>query len=569
MYPLTIFYILPDYPTTNKKFEELDFKFIYYNPFLQIPYRITFPLVNSEINSDVPEFGGRCKELTFMCKFCNVRFDFDDNYHFSDTSINCSFPLMNGLQSTLHKLYNEITGNGRNITHFKLISLQNFDVDLTDMPFLRRIHAAPTTFKVLSLKPKLDEIILSILTETMPEPEPSKRLYWQAIHWAAVAGFGATPSFLNFGYSIIQLDTQSFNFVTCDSKRGSLFSMVYGYVQSFDIYTWLLLLLTIPMSIFMVCMVWRTLKFGKYGQLSSITLTIFASLLNTAVETRELRRNRKLRGFFSVWLLTSIILSNSYRGDSISKTTAPSKVVKAEKIVHLANFQLFSKPISAIVDIFSNFRNYHIHTELGSRIYNFLWLKLGIIEFERFMTAANNLSDPGNGKHSSFLNNFTYNKADDKEVARILFQIERLPEVNLSHRNTSLEREVYRFIGKCNKTAYIGRQQEIGEITRSFWKQGQKSMYAGTDKFLEKSGTWFIQESGGSYMKERLSYLEESGIYDFWKRHIHNSAITLDLMNSPHQVSISIDSNIAFIFYTLLLLHVISTLVFIRENVVK
>jgi len=65
-------------------------------------------------------------------------------------------------------------------------------------------------------------------------------------------------------------------------------------------------------------------------------------------------------------------------------------------------------------------------------------------------------------------------------------------------------------------------------------------------------------------MKKRLSYLEQSGIYYFWKRY----AAELD-DNKPFDAAyqqVSLDSNVVLIFYVILCLYLIISVIFSMER---
>ncbi|CAL8149354.1 unnamed protein product [Orchesella dallaii] len=561
MHPLTIFYILPRSDDVQDQFRQLDFMKIYYNPFLQIPYRITYPVQFTNTNNKRSEFilGEKCHQITFMCKFCNVSSEDFYTYYFSDIHTSCQQLGESSIsRQTFESIFMDATGNGKKLTYFKLPSLEDFKLMETDWEHLRNIQTAKSLSKVLWLKPRVDEIMLSILLETMQEP--STDIDWQRSRWGP--GVGATP-LMNLIIGNIKLDTMSFNFVTCGNKLNSLDLLIY--LHSFDTITWLILILVVYISVYMVRSIRKTYKEGLetiHHDSDSLLLAIYAFLLNTSVSTRELRKNNKLRRFFVVWLLTSIIISNSYKGENISKATEPMQFQKLEKILDLKRFQLFAKAINTDEYFGFSFHSRYRSTDFGSELSGHLHDILGNSNFSPMITSAwnqislENKSSLDNDSDSAYKWN-----QDIMDLAKMLLELHRLP-FNITSNKSVLE--VGTLIGKCNKTAFIGRQDEVNEIVKNLEGDCNTLIYTGKDRFLEKTATWFVQENGGCYIKDRLSYLGESGIYTFWKQLIDRSRKDSgkNLCSRNAIPSISLQSNIRVIFYAVSCLYVIISVAF-------
>jgi len=95
MHPLTLFYILLE-SEFNYEFEDLDYFLIFNNPFLHIPYKITYPVHKTDSEEGFV-IGRQCLELVFMCKYCSYSqsdYMYDSFYDFYDIPTPC--PLKEG-----------------------------------------------------------------------------------------------------------------------------------------------------------------------------------------------------------------------------------------------------------------------------------------------------------------------------------------------------------------------------------------------------------------------------------------------------------------------------------------
>ncbi|CAL8126136.1 unnamed protein product [Orchesella dallaii] len=564
MYPLQILFILPD-STANSKFTELAFdpKFKT-NPFFQTHYRITFPVQERTEVSDNALYAilveeSACLEITFMCKYCNTSGKSypHDVYPFTDFKSECS---STDFQNIMSNLYFDATGNGKKLIYYRYMYLASSQIfpEIIDLQTIRGIQNAKSISEIWSKTPRptIDQIIASILLEDVnvidnftARPNEDR----------SILAIGSDPH-LNVSFGILKMSSNSFNFITCDEMK-SIDLLVL--LRSFKLAVWLFLLASILLTLlFMRVSISIISRFFESDETNtfcpcSVILYITALLLSTVVDTKEVSAKKNLRGFFISWLITTIVISNAYRGDIYAKTTAPAKTFKLETFHQLAGFQLFSKQ-NCEQKWSNNSYNFFGCTEFGSRVSTLLFRSLGLNNYLYLFTITSNWSS--SFRDPKVLETIEFTSKQDEETTHLLFQTNHAPP----QINTSI---VHDLIGKCKKTAYIGKQMEIKKMVHAFHIEGKTFMYSGKARFLEMSSVWYAQESGGYYMKERMSYLEESGIYNFWSGWM-DKLLDEEGIGSIVARKISLTSNIIVIFFVMLAAHAFSTSSFLMEMLV-
>lgn len=125
-------------------------------------------------------------------------------------------------------------------------------------------------------------------------------------------------------------------FVTCIAAMQVGALSMLGYVSAFDKFTWLLIGLSslITSTIFI-----RVLQRQKFSD--AIVLSLFSLLEQGFIE----RTPKKFRWIVGVWGLSSIVLSNIYKGDNITSLVAPLPRHKLEHFQQLIsrNFSYYMK----------------------------------------------------------------------------------------------------------------------------------------------------------------------------------------------------------------------------------
>ncbi|CAL8126146.1 unnamed protein product [Orchesella dallaii] len=563
MYPLQILFILPDL-IVNSKFTELTFDDKFKNnPFFQTHFRLKFPVHeilevrNNGLDAILTE-KSTCTEITLMCKYCNINSTdksfIYSKYPFTDITSVCNSGDLQNIMSSLH--FNA-TGNGKKLLYYNLAVLEfghTSKIEILDVQALRAIQNAKSVFEIWSRKPSIDQIITSILLErltnnfTVSTSQDRRNL-----------AFGSDPN-LNRSFGILKMASKSFNFITCDKKK-SIDLLVL--LRSFKIDVWIFLLICI---LFMLYLIHVSIHVSRWFQKSlesdnvrscSIVLYLTAILLSTVVNTKELSTKKKLRAFFVAWLLTSVVISNAYKGDIFAKATAPTKTFQLETFQQLSGFKLFSKLICGL-ELSKVRYNFFMCTEFGYRVTRYLARSLSPESYLKLILfrSKNSSSSLSNFK---FLKTINFTTKQVEENAYLLLQTHHAPP----QINTSI---VHDLIGKCSKTAYIGKQMEINKMVHAFHKEGKTFMYSEKARFLEMSSVWYAQESGGYFMKERMSYLGESGIYDFWIEWIDKFLVKVATESESIKLrKISLTSNIIVIFFVMLAAYTVTSIMFLTE----
>ncbi|CAL8146114.1 unnamed protein product [Orchesella dallaii] len=566
-YPLFLFYILPDTTSNEEEFKYMNFKLLYNNPFLQLTYRLqyTFQQISemgksTSISVTLKE---ECSKLVFICKLCEYWDTFDKGYSMQEAFLSKPRNLS---QETLSNLYLSITGDGKNLTYYRLINPMDIGKSIlsrsapfreTTLERLRSITHSNSTMNVLKLGVNRDEIILSILLEKSYRPQSVEE--WNRGD-QNVPAVGPVTN-LTSNIAIIEMQSSSYNFLTCEHSKASI--SVFIYFLPFQWEVWVLLIFSIPVTTF--CMqktsFWVLSSRPTENRIrsGSIILTITALLLNTIVTTNELCREKHLRLFFTLWLLTSIIISNAYKGDTFAKTTAPAALKKIERFSQLKGFHILTNVLSTYTTTLDSISDLRYGCEIGSDMFSLLMNNLKLIDFikvqQEFFKNSLNLS--------STLEKFQFYSSLDKETAKTFFQLKFKPVLNNSNPEVLLS--------NCNKTAFVDDSNEIRELEWSLRKKCRgrnQKYYSGKERFMQKSSSWYIQESGGYYMKRRMSYLSESGIYNFWKSYTERK---LDGLETESQCSIKTDekvttsSKLMSIFVVIIFCYVLTLIVLCGE----
>ncbi|CAL8147401.1 unnamed protein product [Orchesella dallaii] len=563
MFPVYVFYIVPFTPKTKRKFHLLDFRIAARSPLFQLPYKITYP-IRERRHSNLRQFVVEKYpiEITFMCKFCdpNRGIFLDRNaklapYPYQDFTIAFTPESSQlSLHSTLEKLYIEATGDGKRFIYYKLnlpwvIRKLGYHFEPTTWMKLISISKAAKTFKVLDQKPTIDEIILSILLEETQAP-----LNGTVEQWTETNLFPAVGVALNIKYiSIIPIESAYYNFITChwESPLNLL-----AYVQPFQWQIWLVLFSCLWLTTFTIPFMTAHSNepIRKINQ-CSIFLTLSLLLTDKIINAKELYKNVRLRPILSLWLLTSIILTNSYKGENFSKVIAPPKLLKVETFQDLSGFKLFSKRKCDQ----SQVPNGQYCCEFGADLMTWLSKKLHKKDFYKIILNTNKI-DPLTGRvpDIDFLKNYEFKTKSDGKIANILPNLEMLT-------NDDNHSVVSQAIQNCKRMVYVGKESEIKTLLRDLAFSCKHPMYIGKDKLFEKISAWYIQPSGGNYLIRRFRYLEESGIYYFWKKWVDIDYRPRQRCTTEGFQAMSIHSNSVVIFLIFVLGTIIAASIFLVE----
>jgi len=110
------------------------------------------------------------------------------------------------------------------------------------------------------------------------------------------------------------------HFVTCFPTRKHTFLSFLGYISAFDLYTWLLLLVSMVLTITIYTVASHIDHKKVASRWSYSVVAMYAMLLRQGIP--DANRAKWLTGS---WLLASIIVTFFYEGDNVEKMTVPFK----------------------------------------------------------------------------------------------------------------------------------------------------------------------------------------------------------------------------------------------------
>ncbi|CAL8146721.1 unnamed protein product [Orchesella dallaii] len=442
-------------------------------------------------------------------------------------------------------MYMEVTNDGKNFTYFKLIRRWDDTFDLK-IDMVRPIINARSIANVLKLQPTVDEITLTILLE-------KTTLSTSEREWMKTPGFGRVTNLVN-SFAIVETEATFYNFLTCAGK-SSLNLLIY--FEPFDTSVWVTLAVLTILTSFSFWVISEILFPMKRFSFIKLKLTLVALLLNTSVYFQEIFKHKRLRGLLSVWFLTSIVLNTAYRTESFAKTIAPTEIRRPEKFSQLRNFKLLATNIceprnSSVKRLSCTQFSKDIATSLLTSLFGDA-VPIGV-----YFRAMEELYVVKYGRDELINRTFSVSILNGKLIVQIFRQIRPLKiENNLT---------VFNILrNNCQKLVYVAQNDEIQKLalySNSPCNSTNQRLYSGKETFLKKSGTWYIQQSGGNYLIRRMRYLEYSGIYGFWKRWINTHKIHPSCSDLK---GISLNFNILILFYVVLVCFIICIMVFTGE----
>ncbi|CAL8146135.1 unnamed protein product [Orchesella dallaii] len=556
LFSATIFYILPASSVYQQNKFKHNFYLMYENHALQIPFKIIYPIV--EVSKFEYVFGSNCVSITFMCKFCySKRLEFESvhallvsGYPFQDYRYVCpSLNLGNNYRYALSDLYFDATKDGINFTYFKLITgtTDDYILESTNISRIKGIQYAKSARNVLNINPKLDEIILSILLERMPKE--NENLEWAKLSLMPAVGAVSVTNW-RVGLSTVPMESRSFNFISCDGKKSQIIHP-FAYLEPFEARVWLALIIAILATFLLVHSCNYLENFNTKISSWTIVLYVVAIMLNTSFKINTTQKYLTLGGVLAVWLLTSIIISNAYKGDNFSKTTVPLWGSQMETLDEMRDFTIFTTNTCSD-NYISLFGCTNISGDAAAwflTVFGLNAVKLfGEQNYDKYVTNISELLGPKDVISFS-----------DKQLGQMLLKIKPVFINSVDG--------IINYIGQCQKTAFIEENRDIQMIITKYHKRCNEHLYVGKEKLFMKTTVWNIQENGGYYMKRRMRYLESSGIHQFWKELMDYTAELVQNVPCPKKgdLRLSLTSNIILIFYAVLFLCLISFIALIVE----
>ncbi|CAL8128908.1 unnamed protein product [Orchesella dallaii] len=537
--PLKIFFVLPESENFLEKFYQLNFSSIHKNPFLQIPYRITYKVkkVTSENSLLLSNFMG----VTFMCKFCNSnRSEFFNGvssrtgYPFKDYPVPCHShkSISKNCREAMRKVYMNWTGDGKKIFYW-LHNKGNFISP--NVRTSKLLQQARSVLEVISAVENIGNIIISILSEKTPNNGKT----WFPVSFPP--GISLIPG-INNTFGLLRTEFESYNFITCYRKQVQIGPDVY--LKPFQLSVWLALF----SSIFFTFVVFNFNRMSLSGS-RAILFTIISLLFNTIVSNSQLQNVKRYRRLILVWLFGAMILNTAYRGQNFAKVVARNEGQKLNLFSDLAatDFKLYT---------LSSCYNKEIRLTcsfFGMKLAGWAVDKIGSINYHtKFEVFHRNIFNPPE-YNFTFLEKYIGENRRDKMLARLMSRI--TPSQVYSADIKTSYWKLGKLIGKCGKQAFVALQNEIRHVLKGFnhnCSYKSSKFYSGKDSLFKDVGIWYVQENGGSYLRRRMRYLEYSGIYEFWKKWVEPENSGGGICNDERGKKLSLNSGIIVICFVYL-----------------
>ncbi|CAL8128900.1 unnamed protein product [Orchesella dallaii] len=558
---LIVFFVLPETENSLVKFRKLNFSSLYQSPFLQILYRISYNLSNVRVADDKSLQVYDRGRMAFMCKFCNGTWPIDPQldiflkagYPFSDFPFVCQDTFRN-CRATMRKIYLRSTGDGKKVLYFLHKSSTSFGLTQANI-IVNTFRSSRSTLEIVQATNNIDAVILSVLSENMPNSKG--KIQW---HLSSFLPGISLITGINTTYGLLEAELQSFNFLTC--YRKSVKVGPYVYIRPFKMSVWLALL---------TCVILTEIIF-KYHSINqklgsqTITLVIISFLLSTTVSYFKFRNVKIYQWLILVWLFSSVILNNAYRGQNFAKVVAPKLGRELTKFQELTGFSLYSD-----APVCSNRRDLFC-SKFGKAVSEWVRYKIGNEDFNsKFMMKGREKSE----REFNFTFLEDYDFQGDKTSRMIAVLASHIAPLKTEYYPKGIETaalNVGKSIGDCDKSAFAAPKEEIRSLLKHLAKDCThiSNIYMGNDALFKRVGTWYVQESGGRYFQRRMRYLEYSGIYNFWKKWIEPKITKGDdkCVQTIRKVALSRDSGIAVICYVYIFGCLFSFVVLVSERLI-
>lgn len=371
-----------------------------------------------------------------------------------------------------------------------------------------------------------------------------------------------------------QLETKGFYFVTCAKPDEVVGLSASGLYSQFQPALWLFLLMSIGITglvTFWAQFLFFDKKFNNLG----FTLQL---LLEQSVQLPK----RKCTSLFFAWILVTVVVSNSYKGDNITSVTAPRAEQKLER---------FSQLVERNFLYYSIFPVLNIVAELNSMVSNLpQFNNMSNIEESPSFTKCGN-SSPVCIQHSVF--KLTYLKgrtsANQSLVgilsANSMVHIVNSKEALLALRKLeNLRDSTLSVISRCHREAYLGSFEDsnrfymqLRTLLRDKQSDVDKRNYEMASISKESLGRtsvfWkFIEfPVEPSALTIRVHSCLASGIlafFDDWSLRMSTWNDTVKFARIPKkETPFSLRGNGVVIFYMLLALMLVAVMCFVMEQI--
>jgi len=289
----------------------------------------------SQIQNSIVTF--KIIDLFVICPFCSP-----ETYEY----VKLDLLLFIGSFTTFNALFNKALS-----THHHENPIGITDIKYVGKLFQTEIFESPS-FRGISSMDKVDMIYLSILYSNrsytrvfVPQLRihslPSPTLPWITIRVT--------------GSSVMNILQSSYSFITCDGFRGFSRPPFLLFVSAFQPTTWIALV---------CCGILLALALKVVSKLQKVEVKASFIPLQALLEQDVCMESRKMAGFswlVGTWMIICVILTNAYKGQTITDLTAPHKPLLYETFDQLLGnreFKFFSKRKRIFVFPTQSFVNY-------------------------------------------------------------------------------------------------------------------------------------------------------------------------------------------------------------------
>jgi hypothetical protein len=363
---------------------------------------------------------------------------------------------------------------------------------------------------------------------------------------------------------------EAFHFLTCDGVRKKTDFM--AYVEPFDAKTWLGTIISLAFySIGMAALIFRTQSTSFMDICVRSLLMNFSFLTGIANTSIKLLINTHLnsiRILMLFWSIATFILCIIYSSLVTSNVIAPSALVspwtnykqleRFTKVFGLNNQEMLR--IDRVSNHSKSDRIYRLNFPRGSKV-SILWF----VDMRKQLLTKYNPTEECD---------FVFNKSSTCQTF-MKKSYEFLDSYRYAVRSNV--QRIKKVLSVCTNTAYVDTETSIDHVRHILNEDKSVPTMVKGSSFFQQSHYWTISDTWllRKLMNSRLKAFTTSGIIAFWEKFCskycnqphERSALHTPDMNSNDRTfkSQELESNLASLFFLILIMSTISVLFFLGE----
>jgi hypothetical protein len=363
---------------------------------------------------------------------------------------------------------------------------------------------------------------------------------------------------------------EAFNFLTCDGVRKKTDFM--AYVEPFDVRTWFGTIISLVFySIGMATLIYRTQStsfIDIFVRSLLMNFSFLTGIANTSIKFLINNHLNTLRILMLFWSIATFILCIAYSSLVTSNVIAPSALAspwtnykqleKFTKVFGLNNQEMLR--MDRISKHSKSDRIYRLYYPRGSKV-SMLW----------FVDMRTQLLTKYNPTEEC---DFVFNKSSTCQTF-----MKKLYEFLDSYRYAvrSNVQRLKKVLSVCTNTAYVDTETSIDHVLHILYQDKSVPTMVKGSLFFQQSHYWTMSDTWllRKLMNSRLKAFTTSGIIAFWEKFCskycrkpqERSALHTPVMNSNDGTfkSQELESNLASLFFLILIMSSISVLFFLGE----